>query len=79
MYGTRVRCPGKVDTLAGYLFDELKVVGQHTCNSEKYEVIGGCPNDGLDPLTCKVRCRDCGFEYYVFPAMSYSSVQKDAS
>jgi hypothetical protein len=71
MLGTRVKCPNKVDTYAGYLLDKMNVIGQHTCGYEQYDIVGRNLPDGFDPLAVKVKCRACQFEYWVFPAVKY--------
>jgi hypothetical protein len=65
MNGTRPKCPNLVEHFDGSF---------GPCAWDGYEIIDRHPfseDSGLDPKAVLVRCKGCGCEYYVFPALSY--------
>lgn len=76
MNGTRPKCPNMVPKVVASLVSQGPSEGIHDvvpCGDERYEVINPHPfsrDSGLDPLAVLVRCKGCGTEYYVFPALS---------
>ena len=78
MNGTKPKCPNLVSRVVGWTrisdSESIPVYGYVACGSGTYEVIDPHPFDkdsGIDPLAVKVRCKACGCEYYIFPALNY--------
>ncbi len=71
MLGTKIKCPGIVknfldnDVLCGY--------EGHTVLEEGIYA----PENGYDPLACKVKCRACGHVYIVFPAVNFNQANSE--
>lgn len=79
MKGTRVKCPQLVYkatawSLSGQPLRKDTVI----CGCETYDIIEPHPftkDSGLDPLAVKVKCKECGCEYYVFPALTFAETK----
>jgi len=78
MNGTKPKCPNRVSKVVGWRRTD-DIVGHEPitriipCGDERYEIIDPHPfseDSGLDPKAVLVRCKVCGCEYYVFPALS---------
>ena len=73
MNGTRPKCPNWVSRKTNLMFDG-SVEHLMPCGDERYEIVDPHPfsdDSGLDPKAVLVRCKGCGTEYYVFPAIKY--------
>lgn len=63
--GTKPKCPNIIVRADG---------STRPCAWEGYVIVDPHPfsdDSGLDSLAVLVRCKVCGCEYYVFPALSY--------
>lgn len=74
MLGIQAKCPNMVKSpypefqpetiVCGYAGFEILTKGVFTQES------------GFDPLACKVRCRRCQQEYYIFPSINFKEVKE---
>lgn len=75
MNGTRPVCPNTVSKVVASLLSQGPDEGIRDivpCGDERYEIVDPHPfskDSGLDPMAVLVRCKACGCEYYVFPAL----------
>jgi len=71
MIGTKAKCPNKVSNCFG---------DTGPCGCERYTTIEKevfTPDSGYDPLACKVKCRECGYIYIIFPPLNYKDKETD--
>ena len=79
MNGTHPKCPNTVSKVLGWryvdnMLEREPVTRILPCGDERYENVDPHPfseDSGLDPKAVLVRCKGCGTEYYVFPAIKY--------
>lgn len=65
MLGTKAKCPNKVKNYFGDMVP---------CGCERYRILKKgifTPDSGYDPLAYKVKCRECGHTYIIFPPLNY--------
>jgi len=64
--GTQAKCPNIIKDL---YFGYDRVCGCTNYTTIKTRVF--VPDSGYDPLACKVKCKECGHIYFIFPAVNY--------
>jgi hypothetical protein len=80
MLGTKAKCPNVVFKVVACLVSQGLGEGIRelvSCGDEHYDIIDPRPfseDSGIDPLAILVRCKSCGCEYYIFPALKYREV-----
>ncbi|MBA7499229.1 hypothetical protein ES704_01969 [subsurface metagenome] len=71
MIGTKAKCPNKVKNYFGDMVP---------CRCERYTTIKKgvfTLGSGYDPLACKVKCKECGHIYIIFPSLNFKDKEID--
>lgn len=77
MLGTQPKCPNMVNRVyPGRSFPSDK----SACGYGGFKILEEgifTRESGFDPLASKVRCRECGQEYYIFPSIKFKEEKYD--